>query len=253
MKEIFTYSLPYQVKEKVTVAQEDGSELTTLQEVEKKIRVIIKEPTRKDVEAAKNIYQETWSDAVRRGILTRAIIDKTYSNSNGFLSDNEKKNLQDAADKMIEIKKKYENFKDIKEEDQTEEQKIEIKKLSDEFLTAKDSFDQLDQFSDVLYRNSAETIASEKQLLYNTLFLSYVDKDGKIEPIVGGESLSDKLSKFDSILDNSSSDEAKEKAKLYDTILYRNGRYLELLSGGKLQVEQLKVLNEKVDSGEIAL
>jgi len=253
MKQIFSYTLKYPTKEKVTKIQEDGSELTTLQEIEKEIKVIIKEPSRKEIEAAKNVYQETWADAVRRGILTRAIIDKTYDNSDGFLSELEKKDLQESIEKINEIREEYTKFKDIKEEDLTAEQKEQIEKLSSEFSSTQDKFNELERRSEILYRNSAETIAADKQITYNTLFLSYIEKDGKIEPVVPGDTIQVRLEKFDAIIENQSTEEAKTRAALYNTILYRNGKYINYLANGQIVPSQLEELNKQVDEGKIVL
>lgn len=253
MKEIFSYELPYKTKEKVTKVQEDGSELSSMQDIEKKIKVIIKQPTRKEVESAKNTYQEAWSDAVRRGILTRAIIDKTYSNQDGILSESDKKELQKASDQINKVRLEYEKFKDIKEEDKTDKQKKEIEKLLEKFTEAKNKFNQLEQLSESLYRNSAENIAQEKQLLYNTLFLSYIEQDGKVRPISEGETVEDRLSKLDSILDDDSSEQSKELSKFYDTVIKRNGYYIGQLSIGNIEISQLPILNEMIDTGKIVL
>lgn len=255
MKKLFEYPLITKVKEKIVTKNEDGSELTNWQEVDKTVKVFIKEPGRKDVESARNIYQEAWSDAVRRGILTRAIIDKTYSNNQGFLSEIEKKDLEVAGNKMIEIREKYLalDFRETPDEDKNPEQKEIIENLSDEFIEAQKSFNRLEQINESLYRNSAESIAADKQILFNTLFLSYIEKDGKVEPLVAGETLEDKLNKYDGILEDQSSDAAKEKSRLYNEILQRNGYFVTLLAGGKIDPVQLNILNEKIDSGEIKL
>jgi hypothetical protein len=253
MKHLFTYQLPYKSKEKVTKVQEDGSELSTWEDVEKHIKVIIKEPSRRDSEAAQNIYQETWSDAVRRGILTRAIIDKTYKNSDGFLSSDELKSIDAVIEKIREIREQFVKFKDLKEEELTEDQKLEIKNLTEQFNIAQSELSSLELRAESLYRNSAETIASEKQLLHNILFLSFVEKDGKIEPLVSGGTVQEKLDKFDAILENQSTDEAKQRAILYDTILYRNGKYISYLSQGRILPSQLEEINKQVDEGKITL
>lgn len=252
MKEIFNYQLILKTQEKVTTQQEDGSELSKLEDVDKKVKIIIKEPSRKEIEAARNIYQETWSDAVRRKILTRAIIDKEYKNNNGVLSDDEAGEINRAAETINEVREKFQEFKDVKFEDRTDEQKEEIEKLSKQFEAAQSVIDALEQKLEILYANSAETIAFNKQILFNTLFLTYVEIDGKTAAVVPGDSLDEKLARFDAILDDKSSETAKSKGILYDEILHRNVKYLELLSTGKIQLSQLEIFNQKVDAGEIA-
>lgn len=253
MKELFSYSLTYKTKTRVTEKQEDGSEVTRLQDVEKPVKVIIKSPSRRDSEAAKNIYQESWSDAVRRGILTRAVIDKTYSNQDGVLSESQKQNLEEAFKKMVGIREKYQPYSEIKEEDRTEEEKQEIEKLGKEFETAQEEFYKIEALSDSLYRHSAENIAAEKQVLYNALFLTFLDFNGKSQSIVEGETLSARQDNLDKILDDDSNDDAKEKARLYSVVFYRNLKYLDYLGNGRIALDQLSTINEKVDKGELSL
>lgn len=254
MKSITEYQIPYLTKEKVITKQEDGSELSKFEEVKKHLKVIIKEPSRKEIVYSQNIYQETWSDAVRRGILTRAIIDKSYSNNEGFLSESDKKQLEDAAEKIQSIRKTWESeFKDVKEEDQTETQKEEINKLSEELVDAQSEFDKLESQIENIYINSAETIAYNKKILYETLFLTHIEKDGKTNPIVEGNTLDERLAGYDKILENQKDDEGKSRAEMYGNILRRNGRILDLLYRGKIEMSQLPKLHEQIEAGKVII
>lgn len=249
MKELFSYNLPYTVKERVTKAQEDGSEITTLENVEKKIRVIIKSQSREDVNQSTKIYKKEWCECVRDGILTRAVLDKQYRNSDGIFTESEQKELVSIGEEIESIKKEYkligEKYKE--NEDKSDEDTKKIEELVVKFNNLQGQLNKLQDLEDSLYQNTAEAIASQKQLAYNTLFLTLVEKDGKIEPYLRGDTLDQKLKSYDAIMEDTDTDDKKEKARLYATILDRNTQYINWLTRGLVTVDQLKEINDSLD------
>lgn len=250
MKKIFEYSLPYSTQARVTKIQEDGSELTTYDKVEKKITVVIKEPTRLDIEAAKRVYQKEWNRCVQDGILVRAVVDKQYRHSNGILTEDEQKQLTEVAERIKEIRDKYSQLDKIPMVDRSQENIDDIKKLVEEFSNVQTQLTQLEAINESLYENTAETIASQRQLAHNIFFLTYIDRDGKVEPFVKGDTLDDKLNFYDSIVDDEGNDEKKERARLYSEILTRNTQYIAWLSRGQINKDQLKEINDSIDNPE---
>ncbi len=250
MKQIFSYNLPFKAKERVTKKQDDGSEITKEEEVTKTIKVIIKEPSRTDLQAAQDVYQREWSRCVREGIVTRAILDKTYRQDEGILTNKESEEISKIQDRLKEIGDEYAEIEKTPEDLRTEDDKNKIKNLWDEFSEIQSDLQKLDSLNESLYQNTAEVIAGQKQSLYNILFLSFVEVNGKVLPLVAGDTIEQKLNSFDKILDDTSSESAKQKAELYGRILDRNTLFINALARGQIQISQLALLNENLDKEE---
>ena len=55
--------------------------------------MILKEPNRRQIEEADMEYSIEMSQCVKRGILTKAMLAKKYSDSGGLLAEQDAKNL----------------------------------------------------------------------------------------------------------------------------------------------------------------
>ncbi len=245
MKELFSYNLKTKVRADITEETEPGKKVITTKIIEKPVRVIIKSPGRAEITESQNIYQITFSDGIRRGLLPRILISKIFRESNGILTQNELKDLEGVSKKIVDIQTEYEKIKesaDLKD-------KNRVKELLLEFSAANQKLEQLEEVNSSLFVNSAESIAGERQLIFNILFLSHIEVDGKIIPLVNGNTVDEKLENFDKILDaESESFEAAEKAKLFDQILVINSEFLRLLNSGKITKEQFPFIKENIES-----
>lgn len=251
MKNLIEYTLTTKSKQDVTYPQEDGSKKVVTEEIDVPIKVILKEPSRADTEKAKNVYLETWSDGVRRGLLTRAVLSKTYRASEGILTKEEIKSLEEVQVRIQEIRAEYQKIEAA--DTKSEEDKKKIEDLVNEFTVVNQQLSELEEVNESLYANSVENLASQKQNMWNLLFLSFIEKDGKPRPVVEGETLEERLSNFDKILDSQETEEDKQRAELYNKILLRNGFFINMLSRGKIEQNQLVEINRQIDSGEIVL
>lgn len=250
MKSLIEYTLTTKSKQDVTYPQEDGSKKVVTEEIDVPIKVILKSPSRVDSEKAKQLYQVELSNAIRAGILDRAVLAKIYRQNDGILTNNELKQVEEIQKRIQEIRAEYQK---IPTENQSESDKKKIDDLVNEFTAVTEQLTQLEESTENLFVNSAESVASGKQQMWNLLFLSYIEKDGKIQPVVPGDTLEERLDNFDKILDNQESDESKSQAALYNQILLRNGFFINLLSKGKADQSQLTEINSRIDSGEIVL
>ena len=249
MKEFFTYNLKFKSQEDVTEELEKGKKTITTKEVEKPVRVIIKEQSRQEITNSNNVYEEEWSSCIRRGILPRALISKTYRSGDGILTSDEVKVLDEINKKIEEIKEKYQEVNS--KEEKSEEDNKEIEKLAAEFAWANAQLNSLEDVSESLFRHSAETLSFEKQLMYNILFLSYLEATpGQIVPLLEGETMDEKLASFDKILDvdEKSSFAAKEKARLYDEVIALNTEILKQYFTGKIQKTDLDQIKKNIEN-----
>lgn len=252
MKNLIEYTLKIKSKEDVTETLENGDKIIKSVEVEKPVKVVLKEPSRQETNKAREFYLVELSNALRAGILSRAVLDKMYRQNEGVLTESELKRIDKIRNRLDEIRVEYQKFPQ-KPEDQTDEEKTKINDLINEFTVITRDLEQLEEGLESLFSNSAESVAQSKQALWNVLFLSFIEKDGKLRPVVEGETLDERLDAFDKILEAQNTEDEKNRAALYNEILTRNGSFVNLLSKGKVEQSQLKELNDKIESGEIVL
>lgn len=250
MKSIYEFTVKQKVKKEITEVQDNGDKTIKIQEVSEPLKVILKSPSRQDLEEAKIIYNATFGNCVRRGILPRALMEKLYQNENGLLSEPEKVRYEIAANRMVEIRDEYKAINDKEEKDDFDTKQIDD--LISEFSHIEQEFNTLDTLRNDAFKNTAEIVAQEKQILWLTMFLTYIEVNGKTVPFVLGETLDKRLDACDAIIDNTSTDEAKSKSKLYKAIVNKAGIFVGAWAMGKIETfEQFKLLDERLDSGDI--
>jgi hypothetical protein len=252
MRELFSYNLLYKVKEDVTEELEPGKKTITTKLVEKPVRVILKEQNRADMSAANSVYQIEWSDAIRKGILPRSLISKKFRESEGILTPNEIKALEEINKIIEDVKDEYQTINS--KETKSKEDEDKIQELMEKFSWANEQLASLEEVNESLFQNSAENLAWSKQLMFNILNLSHVEfVPGKIIPYTQGDTLDEKLEYLDKIAADESSDESKEKARLYDEILSINTEFLKLVSTGKVTKEQFPAIRESIEKKEVKI
>ena len=238
MKELFSYTLPLKQKQEITETLPNGDKITKSVDKESLVKIIIKEPSRKEIQDAKDVYNREWSRCVTNGIVTRAILDKKYRAENGIFTPSEIKNLEDTQKRIKEIREEYSVLDKIPNKSVEDNEKIND--LLNEFSNIQKGLDELENLNEDLYSNTAESISKQKEIMYNILYLSYIEERGRPVPLIDGDSLEDKLENYDVILDKND-----EKSKLYYKIIERNGYFVNMLSRGKLEVSQLDALNKQ--------
>lgn len=238
MKELFSYTLPLKQKQEITETLPNGDKITKSVDKESLVKIIIKEPSRKEIQEAKDVYNREWSRCVTNGIVTRAILDKKYRAENGIFTPSEIKNLEDTQKRIKEIREEYSVLDKIPNKSVEDNEKIND--LLNEFSNIQKGLDELENLNEDLYSNTAESISKQKEIMYNILYLSHIEERGRPVPLIDGDSLEDKLENYDIILDKND-----EKSKLYYKIIERNGYFVNMLSRGKLEVSQLEALNKQ--------
>ena len=102
MKEIYSFSVDLETKttqevEKVITDKETGKKEKVKVEEEitstEPIRVILKEPNRRQVEEADMEYSIEMSQCVKRGILTKAMLANKYTDTGGLIAQEDAKSI----------------------------------------------------------------------------------------------------------------------------------------------------------------
>ena len=116
MKEIYSFSVEIdkEVKETVTKKRKNKEtgkmEEVSIEETVKKpvpIKIILKEPNRRDLEEADIEYSIEMSKCIKRGILTKAMLAKKYSDTGGLLTEEDAKLLTRRYSELGELQNRY--------------------------------------------------------------------------------------------------------------------------------------------------
>lgn len=116
MKEIYSFSVDLEKKVtkkvKKTVINKETKKEEVL-EVEEEVaevepvRVILKEPNRRQIEEADMEYSIEMSQCIKRGILTKAMLAKKYSDTGGLLAEEDAKHLNSKYGKLAELQTSF--------------------------------------------------------------------------------------------------------------------------------------------------
>ena len=94
MKRLFEFVVPKEelVKETETSKNDKGEEITTTKEVKKEVdkQYFLRKPTRKLFDQAELFYGVQLSEGIKAGLLTRALLQKRFSNDGGTLGEKER-------------------------------------------------------------------------------------------------------------------------------------------------------------------
>ena len=96
MKELFSFNITVNKEvEKTETKEENGQTITVTQKVKEDVpvRIIIKQPSRKNMEDADLQYSVEMSNCVKKGILTKGMLTKKYSDTGGMFSEDDAKEL----------------------------------------------------------------------------------------------------------------------------------------------------------------
>ena len=183
MKEIYSFEVNLEKEvekktEKVIIDKDTKQEkkISVNEKVIEKepVRVILKEPNRRQIEEADMEYSIEMSQCVKRGILTKAMLAKKYSDSGGLLAEEDAKTL---TSKYADLSKLQTDFtrlntkttKKKPEENKTKEAEIigKIAELRREIVDMETAYASL-------FNHTADTKAQNRVILWYVLNLTYV-------------------------------------------------------------------------------
>lgn len=200
MKEIYRF--------KVEKSKEENAEVTTF---------VMKKPSRIEREELDIFYAAKFKEYTDRGLLTKAMLSKKYADNGGILSELEK---TEYAENLLAL---YNCEQDILKLSQSkEENKDKIEELVKKMGEARENLQEFQTYKNVMLENTADAKAENKAVFWLVLFLTYVEKDGKLAPFFEGETFEEKIEKYD-VLDEAEDDYSQEvinRLFTYFTLFY---------------------------------
>jgi hypothetical protein len=253
LKEIYSFTFEKKEKNKQTETktvknQDTGEdeEVSITKEIEESVpyRVVMKKPSRRQIEEAELEFSVEMSKCIKNGILTKAMLAKKYSDTGGLLAEEDAKSLTNMYIKYGEMSNEIEKLQISPE---SEKFKNKIGALAGDIaLTRKDIINIETSYAN-LFNHTADMRAENKVIQWYILNLTHIQKgdEDTIDPLFPGKTFDHKLQVF--------YDMEEEGDEIYDII---GGKVAALFSfwyysSGSASSGELASLSEDIDLGNI--
>lgn len=246
----FTVSKEEEVEEETTseVKNKQTGEiekLTKTKTVKKEIpyTIRISSPSRRQVEDADMEFSIEMSKCIKRGILTKAMLAKKYSDSGGLLSEEDSGELIRLYRELAELQNSL--GRSMSKKKKTAKEKDKEAELTDSFAETRKRIVDLETSYQNVFNHTADTKAQNKTILWYVLNLSHVAApDEEERPLFPGETSEEKEESYYKL--DEEGDEiyelAKEKLMTFISFWYFSQNASEA---------DFKSLEKDIDSGDV--
>jgi hypothetical protein len=196
---IYTFKLNKTTKEKVEVSRknkETGEEETVIQNknINVPVEVVLHKPSRRMIDEAEIFYAVEMSKAVKKGILTKAMLVKKYADTGGTLTEDETTDLLRVMKDYNDLKNEYQLLKS-KKEDEKRQKELEV-----QMLKTNRQILELESALQGVYQHTADARAERSLIMWYIINLSNVKIDGQVEDFYDKDENGEKYEK--TIIDN---------------------------------------------------
>ena len=193
MKELFSYTIKVNKEVEKTETKEENGQTTTITQKIKEdvpVKIIIKQPSRKNLEDAELQFSIEMSNCIKKGILTKGMLTKKYTDTGGVLSEDDAKELVTLYNKITQLENDVLRLNSKNELDREAEAKV-----ISEITTLRMRMVQVESSYRSLFDNTADNIAQNNVIRWFCLHMAHsqVIPDGNIEPMFKGSTTEQKL------------------------------------------------------------
>jgi hypothetical protein len=219
--------------------------VTTTKKVKKDIPydVIIYQPSRRQVEDADMEFSIEMSRCIKKGVLTKAMLAKKYSDSGGLLTEDDSNSLMRLYRELAETQESLGRLLSKKEKNKNEQKRADD--LTDKFTETRKQIVDLETTYQTVFNHTADTKAQNKTILWYMLNLSYVQAEGQDpEPLFVGSTNEEKEDSYYEKDENGDElfDLSKEKLMTFISYWYFSQNPSE---------EDFQKLEEELDTGSL--
>jgi hypothetical protein len=200
-KKLYQFTIDKEVEKIEETSKKDrktGEEVTTKKTVKVKepIEFFIKRPSRRELEEAELEYSVEMSRCVKKGILTKAMLAKKYSDTGGIFSEDESKNYSDLYKQVLEFQNEYIRLDSADQKDAKQKKRFEIVKsgLGD----VKRKIVEIESNFQSFFDHTADIKAQNRLLLWYVINLTYIqyEKDDNPKPYFEGSDFESKIEDY---------------------------------------------------------
>ena len=243
MKELFSYIVKINKEvEKTETKEENGQKITVTQKIKEEVpvKIIIKQPSRKNLEDAELQFSIEMSNCIKKGILTKGMLTKKYSDTGGMLSENDAKELVNLYNKIVEYQNELLRLTSKSEVDKEAEAAIIAKITATRMRMV-----EVESSYRTLFENTADNIAQNNVVRWFCLHMAHMQvmPDGNIEPFFKGSSTEEKLNSLHQM------DEAEDE--LYSKAYRKLATFMSFWYFSKnAKREDFEKLNNDIETGK---
>ena len=200
-KKLYQFTIDKEVEKIEETSKKDrktGEEVTTKKTVKVKepIEFFIKRPSRRELEEAELEYSVEMSRCVKKGILTKAMLAKKYSDTGGIFSEDESKNYSDLYKQVLELQNEYIRLDSADQKDAKQKKRFETVKsgLGD----VKRKIVEIESNFQSFFDHTADIKAQNRLLLWYVINLTYIqyENDDKPKPYFEGSDFESKIEDY---------------------------------------------------------
>lgn len=185
-KQLYKFTIDKEVEKTVESSKKDkktGEEIITKKKVTEKVPVEIKvkRPSRRELEEAELEYSVEMSRCVKRGILTKAMLAKKYSDTGGIFSEEEAKNYTVLYKKLLDLQNEYIRLDSVDKKD--EKQSTKFEKIKEEIADTKRKIIEIESTFQSFFDHTADIKAQNRLLLWYAINLTYIQEQEDEDPV----------------------------------------------------------------------
>lgn len=201
IKELYSFVVDKEIeKEEVTtkVDKKTKEEITVKKKVKTKVPVTIKlkRPSRRELEEAELEFSVEMSKCVKKGILTKAMLAKKYSDTGGLMSEDDAKSLVDSYKKVFDLQNEYSRLEII--QNKTEKQTSRVDEITSELADVRRQIVEFESNYQSLFDHTADVKAQNRLILWYVIMLTYIQEEDEEtpKPYFGSGDFEDKLEEY---------------------------------------------------------
>lgn len=192
LKELYSFTVTdtKEVEEKTKEKRKNEEGVEEEVEVSKKVKkeipckVIIKDPSRRELEEADMEYSIEMSNCIKKGILTKAMLAKKYSDTGGMLSESDANRLVELYAELADLEGEYtrRTLKHRNRKKLPKNIKEQIDDIAAKIAIARRDIVTLESSYQTLFSHTADTKAQNRIVLWYLTHLTYIQKEEE-EPV----------------------------------------------------------------------
>ena len=200
-KKLYQFTLDKEIEKIVESTRKNkktGEETVTKRKkkIKEPVEVQIKRPNRRELEEAELEYSIEMSKCIKKGILTKAMLGKKYSDTGGIFSEDDSSNYAELYKKALDLQNEYIRLETAKKRTKAQDSRFE--KLKGEVASNRAEIIDFESNFQSLFDHTADVKAQNRVLLWYCLHLTYVydEERDKFVQYFKGDDFEEKIQSY---------------------------------------------------------
>lgn len=176
-KELYSFIVDKEIeKEEVTTKiDKKTKEETTVKKkvtVKEPVTIKLKRPSRRELEEAELEFSVEMSRCVKKGILTKAMLAKKYSDTGGLMSEDDANSLVDSYKKVFDLQNEFSRLEII--QNKSPKQVDRVAEITKELAGVRRKIVEFESNYQSLFDHTADVKAQNRLILWYVIMLTYI-------------------------------------------------------------------------------